>query len=221
MKYLHVINIEKHNPGYKDRESKWLKYHFNAMNDQPWTRLHETDQMRFLTFIRLEIQTKSPVLLDPDYLRSQGFKFRNRDLQVTVGELVQSDLVMLQDSATLDPSMNADSVSTESVKSAIDNKPLRLKSVTQRRREKSRKDKIIYVKDRPPTKEEILKHISKHDYIVDGSYFYDKYTAEGWLKPNGKPMLSWKGTLVTWHHNRQSETKELPHNHPDSKFASH
>jgi hypothetical protein len=52
--------------------------------------------MRFLNFVRLQITTKASVSLDLEYLKTQGFKFKNRALHATIDALLESKLIELQ-----------------------------------------------------------------------------------------------------------------------------
>lgn len=209
MDYLHVTNIEKHNPGYKDRESKWLKYHFSANNDHGFDRLCEIDKWRFIEFIRLEIQTKKPVAIDKDYLKRQGFDLKMRKLDSTVRQLRESLLVECGSTTgwlEVHSRLTRDSLEKPKI---VTTKGLTGKSVTQRREEKRR----VYNKKHnkktepmiPPSFQEVSLYIQEKEYQVNAKVFFDKYENENppWSNNKGKPMTSWKSTLATWNGNAQ------------------
>jgi hypothetical protein len=221
MEYLHVVNVGKHNPKYKDRTNVWMKLKFNVLRDHSFARLCEIDKWRFMHFIILEIETKSPVPLDNEYLKRQGFDIKTRCLTSTIRQLADSKLVEIRSEADQEQINSRVEADQEQESGSVEPKAVKTKSVTKKRKEKSRKEKIIkYVKDNPPTKEEVLNHILKYDYNIDGSYFYNLYTANGWLNANGKPIISWRGTLVTWHHRAKKKEGFVDRNDPDSKLVS-
>jgi hypothetical protein len=98
--------------------------------------------MRFINFVRLQITTKSSVLLDVEYLKAQGFKFKNRNLDETVKALCQSGLVQLSDNC--EPTVSQQSANSEPTvrTTPLDTKPVKTKTVTQIREEKNRIDNI-------------------------------------------------------------------------------
>lgn len=85
MEYIHIKNLEKYHPGYKDRSLQWCKIHFSMLNADPmFELLCEIDRWRFVAFIMLELQAKHPIPLDSAYLRRKGFDFKKRPIFLTV-----------------------------------------------------------------------------------------------------------------------------------------
>ncbi|MCG3177356.1 MAG: hypothetical protein MOGMAGMI_02330 [Candidatus Omnitrophica bacterium] len=85
MKYLHIKNLDKYHPGYKDRNLQWCKAYFKMVNADPdFEMLHEIDKWRFIALVMLELQTKKPVPLDQGYLQRKGFNFKNRAMSLTL-----------------------------------------------------------------------------------------------------------------------------------------
>jgi len=85
MDYLHIKNLEKYHPHYKDRKLIWCKAYFAMLNADPeFEMLCETDKWRFLAFIMLELQIKKPVPLDESYLVRKGFNFKKRSMSLTL-----------------------------------------------------------------------------------------------------------------------------------------
>lgn len=85
MQTVHVKNIEKYHPNYKDRELIWCKVYFTMLNGDPkFEMLCEIDQWRFIKFIMLEIQSKHPVPIEQAYLTRKGFDLMKRPISLTL-----------------------------------------------------------------------------------------------------------------------------------------
>jgi len=85
MDYLHIKNLEKYHPTYKDRNLIWCKTYFSMINADPeFEMLEEIDKWRFMAFIMLEIQSKKPIPLDERYLTRKGFNFKKRAISLTL-----------------------------------------------------------------------------------------------------------------------------------------
>jgi len=85
MEYIHVKNIEKYHPNYKDRNLIWCKVYFTMINADPdFEMLAEIDKWRFIAFIILEIQYKKPIPLDEAYLKRKGFDLKKRPIRLTL-----------------------------------------------------------------------------------------------------------------------------------------
>jgi len=121
------------------------------MNDHGFDRLCEIDKWRFINFIRLQIQTKKPVLLDLKYLGRQGFDFTTRRLTSTINQLKESELVTIRMGSGWDQDGNSEGTGREQRGNSegteqeqkpkiVTTKGLKKKSVTQSRVEKSRVD---------------------------------------------------------------------------------
>ncbi len=88
MQTLHIKNLEKYHPGYKDRSLIWSKAYFSMLNsDLEFEMLCEIDKWRFIAFSMLELQLKKPVKLDEKYLFRKGFEFKTRSLKKTIDSL--------------------------------------------------------------------------------------------------------------------------------------
>lgn len=84
MEYIHIKNLEKFHPGYKDRKLQWCKAHFNMINANPeFEVLTEVDKWRFLTLIMLELQAQRPIPLDENYLKRKGMTDK-RPISLTI-----------------------------------------------------------------------------------------------------------------------------------------
>ena len=74
-KFVHVKNLEKYHPGYKDRELKYAKIYFAMIQGDIDCEMidNEIDWARFVKFIGLELQYKKPVPLKSDHLKKKNF----------------------------------------------------------------------------------------------------------------------------------------------------
>jgi len=217
MEYLHVINIDKHNNGYRDRTTKWIKFNLSCYNDHGWTRLCEIDQMRFINFIRLQITTKKAVPLDNEYLKTQGFELKTRCLTSTIRQLAESKLIEIRSEAEQQQNNSRIEAEHEQKTKCQPEQGLTTKSVTKIRVDKSRVDKKKTVRKKiepmiPPTYLDVSSYIKEKGYQVNARTFFDKYENENppWSNNKGKPMTSWKSTLVTWNGNAQSNIQNNP-----------
>lgn len=85
MEYIHVINLEKYHPGYKDRELQWFKCYFNMVNADPeFEMVEEVDKWRFIALIMLELQSKKPIPVNENYLTRKGFDIKKRPIFLTI-----------------------------------------------------------------------------------------------------------------------------------------
>jgi len=84
-KVLHIKNLEKYHPGYKDRHLIWFKLYFSMLDgDDEFEMLDEIDKWRFVSFTILELKNKKPILLDEKYLIRKGFDFKKKKLEDTL-----------------------------------------------------------------------------------------------------------------------------------------
>lgn len=94
---IHVRNLEKFHPGYKDRDLIWCKSYFRMINTDPeFEMLCEVDKWRFIAFIMVELQTKKPIPDDPAYWKRKGFDLKRRPLTKTLAKLGENGLNMIE-----------------------------------------------------------------------------------------------------------------------------
>lgn len=87
-KVLHVRNLEKYHPGYKDRTLTWAKIKFSMVQGDPECEmLDEIDWGRFVKFILLELEAQRPIPLNDDYLLRKGINTKNRPIYKTINML--------------------------------------------------------------------------------------------------------------------------------------
>jgi hypothetical protein len=168
--------------------------------------------MRFINFIRLELQTKAPVLLDLKYLTGQGFDFTARRLSSTIRQLTESELVTIKTGTELEQDRNSEGTAKEQELKTVEPKGLTTKSGTQKRIDKKRIDKSKRtVKNEPmipPSLDEIRQYAHKENLEhLDCDYFYKFFTANNWVDSNEKPVKRWKGKAQTWNKMASSQTK--------------
>lgn len=84
--FIHVRNLEKYHPGYKDRNLVWAKIHFNMVQGDPDCEMidNEIDWARLIKFIILELQAKKPIPLNEQYLSKKGFNLKKRPISLTL-----------------------------------------------------------------------------------------------------------------------------------------
>jgi len=88
VEYIHVKNLDKYHPGYKDRALIWCKAYFKMINADPdFEMLPEIDKWRYIAFIMLELQTQKPIPLNPEYLKRKGFDLKKRSISKTINML--------------------------------------------------------------------------------------------------------------------------------------
>lgn len=86
MQYVHVKNIERFHPGYKDRQLLWAKIHIAMAQGDPEMEMieSETDKWRFICLILLELQAKKPLPLNDQYFIKKGFDIKKRPMSLTL-----------------------------------------------------------------------------------------------------------------------------------------
>lgn len=177
--FVHIRNLEKYHPGYKDRNLIWCKVYFNMINADPeFEMLEEIDKWRFIAFIMLELQYKNPVPIDNEYLQRKGFNLKKRSIKLSLNML-----------------HNFVDIVTEDNKS-----PLQFCNTDKRREDKRREDKI------PPTKEDVEKYIKENNYPINANKWYDHYKAKDWYIGKNK-MKDWKAAVRTWLPDKKKEEK--------------
>ncbi len=175
MKYLSINNLEKYHPGYKDRNLIWCKLYFSMINGDPeFEMLEEIDQLRFIKFIMLEIQSRKPIPLDEQYLIRKGFDLKKRSIMLTIDMLHNFISVVTEDSKTPYP------------------------RVEKSRVEKSNVTHLFVV----PTIDEIREYCQERNNTVSAEKFHSYYSSNGWLVGKNK-MKDWKASVRTWEFSRK------------------
>lgn len=86
MQYVHVKNIDKYHPGYKDRTLQWAKIYINMAEGDPDTEMieNEIDWARFIKLILLELRSKKPLPNTDAYWMRKGFDVKVRPMALTI-----------------------------------------------------------------------------------------------------------------------------------------
>lgn len=86
MRYIHIKNLEKFHPGYKDRTLHWAKIYFTMVQGDTDCELitNEVDWSRLIKFILLELEAKQPIPLKENYLIKKGFNLKKRPILLTL-----------------------------------------------------------------------------------------------------------------------------------------
>jgi hypothetical protein len=114
MEYIHIRNLEKYHPGYKDRDLKWAKLYFTMVQGDPEFEVikNETDKWRFAAMICLELEAKTPLPNIDDYWQKK-FNLKNRPMSLTLQMLQKFIEVVTEDLklCTLEESKNVEEIS--------------------------------------------------------------------------------------------------------------
>ena len=86
MEYIHVRNLEKYHPGYKDRTLQWAKIYINMADGDPDTELitSEIDWARLVKIILLELRAQKPLPNNDTYWNRKGFDLKSRPMSLTL-----------------------------------------------------------------------------------------------------------------------------------------
>jgi hypothetical protein len=86
MDYIHIRNLEKYHPGYKDRTLQWAKIYFKMAQGDPDCDLieNEIDWGRLIKIILLELQAQKPLPNSNLYWSKKGFDVENRPMALTL-----------------------------------------------------------------------------------------------------------------------------------------
>jgi hypothetical protein len=89
MNYVHIRNLQKYHPGYKDRTLQWAKIYFKVAQGDPDCEMitNEIDWARLIKFILLELEAQKPIPLDEGYLIKKGFNLKKRPISLTIDML--------------------------------------------------------------------------------------------------------------------------------------
>lgn len=110
MKYIHIKNLNKYHPGYKDRTLQWAKIYFKMVQGDPDCELieNEIDWGRLIKFILLELEAQKPIPINERYLTKKGFNLKKRPISLTINmlhnfiEVIHGDVDMPTDTRHVD-----------------------------------------------------------------------------------------------------------------------
>lgn len=117
MEFIHVRNLEKYHPGYKDRRLKWCKAHTQMLLGDPDFILIENDldKWRFIGFIMLELELQKPIPNDTRFLQKFFNQLKERPISLTL-QVLQKQLEIVT------PSLHQRYVEKEEDKIRVDKK---------------------------------------------------------------------------------------------------
>ena len=190
MDYIHVKNIEKYHPSYKDRKLSWCKVFFSCLDtDNDFMFLPEIDQWRFFKFVIIELQTQKHIPVDPRLLAHKGFDLKNRPISITL-QMLHAFL----DTVT-EPLQNRDVEKRREEKRRVCNVPEKEQSFNQ------------------PTQEEITSYLKEQDVKdpSEGARFFDFYESKGWMVGKNK-MKDWKAACRNWKRGMDKNGRESKKN---------
>ncbi len=86
MQYVHVRNLDKYHPGYKDRTLQWAKIYINMACGDPDTEMieNEVDWARLIKIILLELRAKKPLPNNDSFWLKKGFDIKKRPISLTL-----------------------------------------------------------------------------------------------------------------------------------------
>jgi len=128
LNYIHIRNLERFHPGYKDRELLWAKIYFSIVAGDPDFELipNEIDKWRFIAMVCLELRARKPLPNFDKYWSKQGFNLKKRGIAETL-----SALSSMVEYVTEDSGLRYDPVTEDQ------------KLCTKRREEKRREYKAV------------------------------------------------------------------------------
>jgi len=114
MTFIHVKNLDKFHPGYKDRTLQWAKIHFRMVQGDPDCEMIESeiDWSRLVKFILLELEAQKPIPIEEKYLSKKGFNLKKRPISLTINMLhnfinvIHGDVDIPPDTRHVDKSKN-------------------------------------------------------------------------------------------------------------------
>lgn len=72
------------------------------------------------------------------------------------------------------------------------------------------KKEIVFVKDNPPSVEDVREYCASRKNGIDPQAFHDKNTSIGWLDKNKIPYRDWKAVVRIWENYRNNTTATQP-----------
>jgi len=188
---VQVANLEKYQPGYKDRKHRWAKIYFESFLDPAIQSLAEIDRYRFWSLIVLEtfLEGKSLFLTDEN-IKLMGWNAQKRRIPLTLQMLHTLKLICYSESELYDTQSRVEESRVE-----------------ESRGEKSRGESVTFI---PPTLEQIKSYICEKGYVVDAQKFFDYFETSGWVNSGGKKVRNWKQKIITWSGGQKKELTLQP-----------
>ena len=121
MKYIHVKNLDKYNPGYTDRSLIWCKIYFSMINSSyEFENIDDVDKWRLIALIMLELQMKKSIPYDEKWLQRK-ISNNKRPMSLTLKMLHNFIKVVTEDDEVVYPRVDKSRVDKSRVeKNRID-----------------------------------------------------------------------------------------------------
>ena len=193
MNYIHIKNLEKYHPGYKDRVLQWAKIYFKmAQGDPDVEMINEIDWGRLIKLILLELQAKTPIPINDDYLIRKGFDIKIRPISLTINMLHNFLDVVTQSS---------DKCHIYIEKSNIEKSNIEKSNIEKNNIEKSnikKSKKRVTEKSVTPTLQECKFYFQELRFKEEAVAFYDYFQSNGWKVGGKANMKDWKAAARNW-----------------------
>lgn len=178
MQFIHVKNLEKYHPGYKDRTLQWAKVYINMVQGDPETELlNEIDWSRLIRIILLELRAQRPLPDNDTYWSKNGFDVKKRSMSLTIQMLHNFLDVVTEDS--------------------------KLRHVDKSRVDKDKENLPLH---KTPTLLETTDYLRTLGIEGDrSSDFFDYYQSNGWKVGGRAPMKDWQAAARRWARNTPKE----------------
>lgn len=185
MEYIHVRNLEKFHPGYRDRKLQWAKIFFDMVQGDPDCELieDEIDWARLVKIIILELEAQQPLPNLDRYWKKKGFDVKKRPMSLTIKMLHNFLTIVTQNEKLcgLDKEKDKDKEKEE--------------------------DKDIERRNGRPTIDEVRLYCKERNKGVDPEKWYNHYQANGW-RVGRNPMKDWRAAVRTWEKNQPVFSKK-------------
>lgn len=188
MEYIHVRNLEKYHPGYKDRTLQWAKIYINMASGDPDTELlDEIDWSRLIKIILLELRAQKPVPNLDTYWLKNGMDIKKRPMSLTI-KMLHNFL---------------DTVTQDSKLCHVDKEKEEDKDIRY-------KIKSVFTQ---PTQEECITFFSiNNSNELNARNFFDHYSSNGWKVGGRTPMKDWQAAARKWIRNSGQFTHNQKNN---------
>lgn len=192
MKYIHIRNLEKYQPGYKDRKLYWVKiYSDMIIGDENCESLSEIGWSRLVKLIVMETTRQKPTPIERRFLSGRGFDLDLYPIDVTLNEL--NHFIQIIDENESQPIENINV--TETSQKCNENVEISLRRV-----DKSRVDKSIYMPSnyfKKPNLEDLKALFREKGFPAEAEKFFDYYESNGW-RVGKNPMRKWQSAVANW-----------------------
>jgi hypothetical protein len=195
MTYIHVRNLEKYHPGYKDRKLLWAKIYFDVVQGDTDLELirDEIAKWRYVAMICLELQARKPLPgpTDVRYWRSKGFDLKKQSMSLTL-QILQTQVELVTDSVTED-------------QKDVYGSPC----IEEREKEKEKESKTAVTRRIPPDPKDVWEYAKTIGLTQqDCRRWWDHHETRGWKLNRGVPMKDWRAALRTWKGNKARWARE-------------